>query len=126
MSIEPVDKYFGISLSEWIERTPNELEFDAVGFWQLVATGRDSFGLEGNALKDFAKRSIIALLKKGAVPVRPSEDEGKLWEEQAQYGNGLEEVAHNIIREWESSRVDPDYDGIWFALIDYRIGKPQS
>lgn len=72
MSIEPVDKYFGIPLSEWIKRTPNELEVDAVGFWQIVPVGRDSFGLEGGELNDFVRRSIIALLEKGAAPVRPS------------------------------------------------------
>jgi len=117
MSIEPVDKYFGIPLSEWIERTPNELEIDAVGFWQIVPIGRDSFGLEDDKLNDFVKRSIIALLEKGAVPVRPSTNEGEAWRVQRQYGSKHDEVAANIITEWLDSGLDPDHDGLWFALI---------
>lgn len=62
-----VDKYFGIPLSEWIERTPNELEMDAVGLWQIVPVGRESFGLEGEALKDFVRRSVIAPRISGAT-----------------------------------------------------------
>jgi hypothetical protein len=118
MKAEPVDKYFGIPLSEWIEKIPNELEMDAVGFWQIVPVGKDNFDLEGDALKDFARRSIVALIKRGAIPVRPSCEKDKFWEAQFQYGILPEEIADSIIVEWLSSGEDPNEDGLWFALLD--------
>lgn len=101
--IQPVDKYFGTPLSEWIERTPS----------------RDSFSLDGDALKDFARRSIIALVERGAVPVRPSAEKDKFWEQQSQYGKSPEEVAENVLNEWQKSGRDPDTEGLQFALINY-------
>jgi len=118
MTIEPVDKYFGIPLSEWIERTPNELEFDAVGLWQIVSTGQENFDLDKEALKDFVRRSVVALVKRGAVPALPSSAEGKYWEKQCQYGNVPEEIASNIISEWQRSEKITDENGLWFTLMD--------
>lgn len=113
-----LDKYFGISLDEWIERTPNELEVDAVGMWQIVPVGEDSFGLRGEALKDFVRRSVVALVKRGAKPVRPSSQKRLVWEKQIQYGNAPDEIAENVINEWISSGEEPNHDGLWFALVD--------
>ena len=118
MTTEPVDKYFGIPLSEWIHRTPNELEVDGVGLWQIIPVGRDSYSLEGEALNDFVRRSVTALIRRGGVPVRPAKGRGKFWERQAQYGKTPEEIATNVVTEWQNSGVDPNEDGLWFALID--------
>lgn len=115
MSNEPIDKYFGIALSDWIARTPNELENDAVGLWQLVSVGRLSFDLAGPDLEDFVKRSIAALLSRGAMPVRAAE--GGRWQVQPEYGSDPEEVINAVTHEWLSSKVDPDEDGLWFALV---------
>lgn len=35
MTTEPVDRFFGVPMSEWIARLPNELDVDAVGLWQI-------------------------------------------------------------------------------------------
>ncbi|WYX25629.1 hypothetical protein WJ969_07865 [Achromobacter xylosoxidans] len=72
MNNEPVNKYFGTPMSEWIARVPNELGVDAVGLWQIIPVGADHFGLSGAELEDFSRRCIVALLEKGAVPVRPA------------------------------------------------------
>ena len=104
-------------MSEWIERTPNELTVDAVGLWQIIPVGRDSFSLDGNELEDFARRSIGALIDRGAVPVRASDDAQIFWVKQEQYGVTSTEIAESILSEWKRSGVDPDVDGIWFALI---------
>jgi hypothetical protein len=69
MNTEPKHNIFGVSLSEWIERVPNELPADAVGLWQIIPAGIDSFGLAGAELESFAKRCIFALIKSGAKPV---------------------------------------------------------
>jgi hypothetical protein len=116
MTNEPVDKYSGITMSEWINRVPNELEMDAVGLWQIIPTGRDSFQLTGKALDEFAKRSIIALIDRGAVPVLPSSTGQGHWKQQDQYGSSSTEIADKILNEWRQSGRDPDHDGLWFSL----------
>jgi hypothetical protein len=103
-------------MSEWVARVPNELEVDAVGLWQIIPTGRDSFNLSGKELEDFARRCIIALIERGAVPVLPAEAENEFWKEQKQYGNSASEIADSIVKEWEQSGRDPDHDGIWFSI----------
>lgn len=118
MKEEPVDKFFGVPLSEWIKKVPNELSRDAVGLWQIIPAGRESFGLSGDDLKDMTKRCINALLERGAVPARASAQKGVFWEHDTHYGSEPQQIAENIIREWEQSGVDPDHDGLWFALID--------
>lgn len=115
MSKEPKHKHFGYSISEWISRVPNELPFDAVGLWQLVSVGRDSFDLSGDELYNFVQKGIIALLSAGAVPVRSSSMPDVLWEEQFNYGSDVENIAINVIDEWMRSGVDPDHDGLWFS-----------
>lgn len=108
----PVDKYFGSTIDESVEKTPNELEIDEVGLWQVIPRGRDSFGLDGNDLIDFTRRHIIALVEWGGVPVIALKH-------QPQYGVTAEEIAENIIAEWlESGGGDPDVGGIWFATPD--------
>lgn len=116
MTKEPVDKYFGISIREWIEMTPNELEVDAVGLWQIVPVGRDSFGLAGDELKGFVWKSVVALVEKGAAPARMSSENDKYWDWQTQYGESPEDIADSVIKEWVDSGVDPEMNGLWFSL----------
>lgn len=126
MTAEPIDKYFGTTLSEYVEKIPNELDVDAVGLWQIIPCGRDSFGLEGEALRDFSRRCIRSLLKAGAVPVRASQEKDKFWERQPQYGEDPEEITDKILAEWDRCITDPNNnelwfgtpDGLWFALIN--------
>lgn len=118
MTSEPIDKYFGIPLGEWVSRIPKELEVDAVGLWQIVPVGRDNFGLSGERLRDFVTRGVVALLSAGAVPVRPSSEKDVFWVRQTCFGIGIDEIAKNVVEEWEKSGVDPDQDGLWFTLLD--------
>lgn len=116
MISEPSHRHFGTSLSEWIKRTPNELQVDAVGMWQIVPVGRGDFGLSGEQLRDFVKRSIIELLVAGAIPVRPWNKDGEDWIEDLTFGKSVSEIADNVVREWIGSGIDPDHDGLWFEL----------
>lgn len=117
MTEEPTNKYFGTSLSEWIERTPNELEQDAVSLWQIVVSGREGFELNDDALDNFVKRSIVALLERGALPVLHTGIRESFWNIQMQYGTQPDDIATSIIEEWHRSDADPDHDGLWFALV---------
>jgi hypothetical protein len=115
MTSEPVDKYFGTPMSEWIARVPNELDIDAVGLWQIVPVGIDSFGLSGESLEQFSYRCILALLQRGAVPVE-SVSGVSGWVPQTRYRGSHQEIATQIVNDWKSGELVPDHDGLWFAL----------
>ena len=112
MNLEPKDKYFGVPLSEWIKKIPNELEIDAVGLWQLFASGNDSFGLEGESLFMFLGQAIAALLEKGAKPVRSING---TWVVQNQYGRENNLIIENLLSELKKGAA-PDEDGVWFSI----------
>lgn len=115
---EPRDKGSGETISEAISQYPQELDRDAVGIWQIVPGGRMDFGLSGDALADYVRRTIYALLDAGAVPVRHVPGNGFRWSRQKQYGLTREEIAEAIIAEWEPVPYD-SYSMIehcpWFA-----------
>lgn len=114
---EPLHRFFGYTIDESIERVPNELEIDAVGLWQIIPSGKYNFGLSGDVLEDFTRRHIIELIRRGAFPVRGSAEEGRYWEPQLQYGETPQEIAENVLKEWEASGgEDPDVSGLWFCL----------
>jgi hypothetical protein len=117
MREEPKDKYHGISMSEWISRVPNELDRDAVGLWQIVPVGRDSFSLAGNDLVDFVRRCLLELFARGARPVEANDVGINDWKLKEEYGTTPEEMADSIIHEWKESGRDPSpVNSIWFML----------
>ncbi len=111
-----VHRFFGYSVDESVSRVPNELEYDAVGLWQIIPVGREDFGLSGLELDEFARKHILALIERGAIPVRASVASDRSWDPQLQYGKTPQEIANSILAEWKCSGVDPDVSGIWFAL----------
>lgn len=115
MTQEPINKYFGTPMSDWIARIPNELEVDAVGLWQIIPVGIDSFGLSGEALEDFSRQCIVALLQSGAIPVVPA-SAPTYWEPELEYRGSHEEIANQIVNAWKAHKLVPDYDGLWFWL----------
>lgn len=115
MTQEPIDRYFGIPMSEWIARVPNELEVDAVGLWQIIPVGIDSFGLSGSALDDFTRRCIIELLDRGAVPVEAAKTASG-WVSIQQYHGSHRDIVDLIISDWKSGKITVDQDSVWFAL----------
>ena len=121
MNVEPKHKDTGETLSEVIAQIPNELPFDAVGIWHIVPIGETDFGLSGAALGEFVRRSILALLAAGGVPVRHIPGSGYEWVHQKQYGSTREEIADAIVKEWEpvpNTSEDMIEHCPWFALPD--------
>ena len=117
---EPRDRYFGNTVSERVAMYPEELPVDAVGLWQIIPFGRDSFGFEGDELTDFARRCITALLERGARPVRGGGNTAYDWILQPQYGSTTEEIVEAVIAEWlASGGGDPDPGDLWFALPEF-------
>ena len=124
MTDELRDKYYGYTINEAIELIPGELPVDAVGLWQIVPKGRDGFGLSGEALDDFIRRAIAALLEADAVPVRHVHGSDYEWDIQRQYGSEREQIIEAILAEWHTMPDDPLIlcgKGVWFARPDPSI-----
>jgi hypothetical protein len=111
------DKVYGMKMSEWISRVPNELDRDAVGLWQIVPAGEINFGLAGGDLIDYVRRNINALLDAGAVPVRGGNGTGFDWVRQSHFGISKASIIEAVIAEWQrvGNDVDDLMDSIWFA-----------
>ena len=107
MSEELRHKKTGEPLSLVVSQYPGELDIDAVGIWQIVPGGRTDFDLSGDALDDYVRRAILALLEAGAVPVRHIAGSNYEWVYQPQYGDLPSEIAANVIAEWHSLPDDP-------------------
>ncbi len=107
---------FDYSLDEWLSRLPNELAIDAVGMWQIIPVLRQQFNLEGDELVEWTRRGILALIARGAVPVKGS-GQTKGWYQQHGYGATPQAMTEAIISEWQLTGEDPEpYDSLWFAL----------
>jgi hypothetical protein len=104
-------------MGEWIALTPGSLNDIPVGMWEIVNNGRQGFGLEGEALATFIRRSIYALMDAGAKPVRGVGRPGQ-WNLQVQYGSDKHEVAEAVIQEWlrEGAPTPKPWTGLWFGL----------
>lgn len=112
------DRYFGQTVAEWLECMPNELPVDAVGLWQIIPQGRRGFGLDGDDLVEFTRRAIMALLERGARPVR-SLDRSPGWQRDHSYGETPDEIVDAVIVEWLAPGVgDPKVGDVWFATPD--------
>jgi hypothetical protein len=114
----PKHKSFGIPLDQWIATIPNELEFDAVGLWQIIPTFRDAFGLSGEELTTATRQALRGLLSAGALPVIASSRAGEDWEFDDSYGTTASEIEENIVTRWLSPNDPPDLGDVWFALLD--------
>ncbi len=107
MISEPRHRTTGEPLGLVIAQYPGELDIDAVGIWQIVPGGQGNFGLSGDALTEFVRKAIYALLDAGAVPVRHEPGSGYEWVRQQRYGISRDDIAEAVIKEWLSVPDDP-------------------
>ena len=117
MTNEPRHIVFGRPMSEWITLTPGSLNDLPVGMWEIVNDGRTGFGLEGEALTDFVRRCVYALVDAGAKPVAGG-DKPNQWKLQVQYGSNRWEIAQAVIDEWlrQGAPTPKPWTGLWFGL----------
>jgi|SRR3954467_2162179 hypothetical protein len=126
MTGEPRDRRSGETMSEIIVQFGNELESDAVWTWQLVSSGRQGFGVKGDALADFMRRCIKELLSRGALPVYGGGGTPYHWIVQRQYGTRPEEILDNVMAEWLADGAQHDDPGeLWFALPERAWTPPE-
>lgn len=117
MNAEPINKYNGVTLSDWIKACPNELDIDAVGLWQIIPTMRRGFGLSGGDLDQAVRDALRALLARGALPVVGSTSDGiGYWTHTPRYGEEASATVEAVIAEWHAMGRAPDVGDVWFAL----------
>ena len=128
MTIDPINKYSGIPMSESISRYAGSLEIDGVSLESLVEGGRDSFGIDGEELVSYVRRCLLTIFGTGAKPVRfgrwekiknpsrGSPDYYYIWVAQDGYGETPEEMAETVIARWLSGEEEISIGGLWFAL----------
>jgi hypothetical protein len=114
MTAELRDRFSGSTIEERLEQVSNQLEDDGVGLWHIVSFGRDQFGLSGDALVEYVRRHLWALLRKGAKPVMMAK-RPYYWKLK-HYGMTDQETIDGLIQEWLCSGHDPDAGDVWLAL----------
>jgi len=125
MSEDRRHKRYGTPMSEWIALTPSELSDIGVGLATIVQTGRYGFESEGEELVDFVRRSLYALVERGAKPRHwgsPSDPQRDI---PLHYGSDSNaEIVEGVIADWlASGGGDLEWGDFWFALPGTIDGK---
>jgi hypothetical protein len=119
MTKEPRHIGDGTPMNVWIDEMIPRAPYDDVpmGMWQIVNDGRAGFGLEGEALANYIRKSIHALMDAGFKPVRGAGKPDR-WQLQSQYGSNKHEVAEAVIAEWlrDGAPTPEPWTGLWFGL----------
>ncbi len=106
---EPVD--------EWLDELPSNFDYDPIGMWELLAAGRDGYGLAGDELVHFLRRAVRRLLEYGARPARTVDDGPFYWIAEVKYGETADEILDKLMSDpsaWGDG--EPDYrSGLLFA-----------
>jgi hypothetical protein len=117
MTREPQDRQYGGSMSEYIASLPSTLNDLPVGMAHIIDAGRKGFGLDGEALTDFVRRCIYALIDAGAKPVAGGNKPNQ-WNLQVQYGSNRWEITQAVVAEWlrQGAPTPEPWTGVWFGL----------
>lgn len=122
---------------EWIRLIPGDLPRDAVALADIIPAGRHDFGLSGQDLIEFTRRSLFALLRKGARPAFGRHATPGVWHVAERFGRSPAEIVDSVIAEWLAVGApdphpagpepgQPEIIGLWFATpnIYQDGGKP--
>lgn len=117
LNLDLQDVFDGVSIRQFLTEVARGLDGDLLGFWVLIAEGRDAYRLENADLREFLVLAIGKLILDGAIPVIPSSStsSGQLrWEPTQRYGVEADEIALKIVREW-NEQGEPDVEA-WTTL----------
>ena len=108
----------GESVRDWIRYLPVELDDIGIGLHAIVQTGRYDFELADSELTEFIRRSIGALVQKGARPEHLSSRSHFDRRVKLHYGSDTtEEIVEGVIADWIASGAkDLEWGDFWFAL----------
>lgn len=114
----------GTPLRQHFEELPSTIDGDIIGLWGLVGTGRRGYLLKDADLCEFLVLSIGKLLLHGARVIVPSISMKVRWEQTDRYGFLPDEIAHNIVKEWNANgELDPEpWNSVAFANLEWING----
>lgn len=105
------------TFDELLTKLTIDLGHDAVGLWQLRQYGIEWFGLAGDQLRDFYRRTIHHLLAEGAVPVSLTKE--GWWRAQEQVGRDTADTVEDVLSGLAGlDRPPVGVDAIWFGRRD--------
>lgn len=118
----------GYTVDEIVKIIPNDLSADGISFASVVSEIKDQYELPLDKVIHYVRLGIYELYDHGARPVGMAPKEIPYdWVLLPQYGKSKEEIADNVIQEWKNNNYnDPDYDKLWFALVDEYCYVPEE
>jgi hypothetical protein len=113
-----IRKLYGDTVSEWVRFLPSDLEDLGVGLHAIVQTGRYGFELRDSELIEFIRKSLFALVERGAKPRQWGSFSHPNRDIPLHYGNDTnEEIVEGVIADWSASGAgDLEWGDFWFAL----------
>lgn len=106
------------TIADRMNDAPNMLNLDLYGLWDVVATGREGYGLRDHELRDYVHLYVKTLVSAGGIVIEVGPaDRDRFWVAAARYGSLPHEVADTILSEWVAFGEPslPPYEGIAFA-----------
>ena len=104
--------YSGQTIDEYIAAQADAITHEVAEETHLssiIYDGRNRFGLAGEELADFVRRTTLALLESGAKPIFFAHGPDYDWAVQHQYGEHPNEIVRTMIAEWQASGKDPSH-----------------
>lgn len=117
LDLDRPDVFDGVPIRQFLTEVAGELDGDLVGFWALIAEGRNAYQLKNADLREFLVLAIGKLIISGAFPIvsSPQFPSRKLrWEPTQKYGATANDIALNVVREW-NDQGEPDIEA-WTML----------
>ena len=108
------------TISDYLREAHEELDRDLTGLWNIVPTGRWGFRLKDAELREFLVYAIIQLLEYGGKVIEQQGSTKVYWEESTRFGRAPEEIAFNIVKEW-NAQGEPDPE-VWQSVA---FAKPE-
>jgi len=113
-------KHYGMPLSEWVSRVPNELAVDAVGLWQIASVLEREFGLTGAELEAQVRECVSRVVGHGALPVQGGPDRTWIVREDLAYPQDA--AVEQVVQYWKGLGREPTVSDVWFVLPRFLRG----
>jgi len=110
----------GFPISRYLQSAHKELDRDLTGLWNVVPAGRYGYELKDADLREFLVYAIIQLLEYGGKVIEQQGSTKVYWEETTRFGTAPEEIAFNIVKEW-NAQGEPDPE-VWQSVA---FAKPE-
>ena len=108
------------TIRDYLNEAHEELDRDLTGLWNIVPAGRWGFELKDAELREFISYAIIQLLEYGGKAIEQQGSTRVYWEETKRFGTEPEEIAINIVTEW-NAQGEPDPE-VWQSIA---FAKPE-